>query len=31
MNKLFYPYLDRLVVIYLTDIVVYSNTLDENV
>nr|CAD1831635.1 unnamed protein product [Ananas comosus var. bracteatus] len=31
MNKLFYPYLDRFVVVYLDDIVVYSNTLEEHV
>nr|CAD1830339.1 unnamed protein product [Ananas comosus var. bracteatus] len=29
MNKLFHPYLDRFVVVYLDDIVVYSNTLEE--
>nr|CAD1820338.1 unnamed protein product [Ananas comosus var. bracteatus] len=27
MNKLFHPYLDRFVVVYLDDIVVYNNTL----
>nr|CAD1840974.1 unnamed protein product [Ananas comosus var. bracteatus] len=31
MNKLFHPYLDRFVVVYLDDIVVYSNTLEEHV
>lgn len=30
MNKLFHPYLDRFVVVYLDDIVVYSNTLEEH-
>ncbi|XP_057754711.1 uncharacterized protein LOC130974013 [Arachis stenosperma] len=31
MNEIFRPYLDRFVVIYLNDIVVYSNTLEEHV
>ncbi|XP_020101642.1 uncharacterized protein LOC109719402 [Ananas comosus] len=31
MNKLFHPYLDRFVVVYLDDIVVYSNTLEEHI
>jgi len=31
MNKLFYPFLDQFVVIYLDDIVVYSNSLEEHV
>nr|CAD1821357.1 unnamed protein product [Ananas comosus var. bracteatus] len=31
MNKLFHPYLDRFVVVYLDDIVVYSNTLQEHI
>ncbi|KAJ4717218.1 Retrotransposon protein, putative, Ty3-gypsy subclass [Melia azedarach] len=31
MNKLFHPYLDQFVVLYLDDIVVYSNTLEEHV
>ncbi|KAJ4978086.1 hypothetical protein NE237_008866 [Protea cynaroides] len=31
MNKLFHPYLDRFVVIYLDDIVIYSHTLEEHV
>ncbi|XP_050365527.1 uncharacterized mitochondrial protein AtMg00860-like [Argentina anserina] len=31
MNKLFHPYLDRFVVVYLDDIVVYSKTLQEHV
>ncbi|XP_019059506.1 PREDICTED: uncharacterized protein LOC109117174 [Tarenaya hassleriana] len=31
MNELFHPYLDRFVVIYLDDIVVYSKTLSEHV
>ena len=30
MNKIFHPYLDRFVVIYLDDIVVYSNMLEEH-
>ena len=29
MNKIFHPYLDRFVVVYLDDIVVYSNSLEE--
>nr|CAD1844098.1 unnamed protein product [Ananas comosus var. bracteatus] len=31
MNKPFHPYLDRFVVVYLDDIVVYSNTLQEHI
>ncbi|XP_020080336.1 uncharacterized protein LOC109704005 [Ananas comosus] len=31
MNKLFHPYLDRFMVVYLDDIVVYSNTLQEHI
>ena len=30
MNHIFHPYLDRFVVVYLDDIVVYSNTLEEH-
>ncbi|XP_054793649.1 uncharacterized protein LOC129299213 [Prosopis cineraria] len=30
MNKLFHPYLDQFVVVYLDDIVVYSKTLEEH-
>ncbi|KAJ4729345.1 Retrotransposon protein, putative, Ty3-gypsy subclass, partial [Melia azedarach] len=31
MNKLFHPYLDQFMVLYLDDIVIYSNTLEEHV
>lgn len=31
MNDLFHEYLDKFVVVYLDDIVVYSNTLEEHV
>ncbi|XP_031106210.1 uncharacterized protein LOC116010851 [Ipomoea triloba] len=31
MNKIFQPYLDRFVVVYLDDIVVYSNSIEEHV
>lgn len=31
MNKLFHPYLDKFVVVYLDDIVVYSQILEEHV
>uniref|UniRef100_A0A3Q7EX05 Reverse transcriptase domain-containing protein n=1 Tax=Solanum lycopersicum TaxID=4081 RepID=A0A3Q7EX05_SOLLC len=31
MNKLFHPYLDRFVVIFLEDIVVYSNSMEDHV
>nr|CAN63114.1 hypothetical protein VITISV_031750 [Vitis vinifera] len=30
-NKIFHPYLDKFVVVYLDDIVIYSNTLKEHV
>ncbi|RVW21675.1 Retrovirus-related Pol polyprotein from transposon 17.6 [Vitis vinifera] len=30
MNKIFHPYLDNFVVVYLDDIVIYSNTLKEH-
>lgn len=30
INKLFHPYLDKFVVVYLDDIVVYSQTLEEH-
>lgn len=30
MNRIFQPYLDQFVVVYLDDIVVYSNTLAEH-
>lgn len=30
MNKLFHPYLDQFVVVYLDDIVVYSKTMEEH-
>ncbi|RVW19712.1 Retrovirus-related Pol polyprotein from transposon 17.6 [Vitis vinifera] len=30
MNKIFHPYLDKFVVVYLDDIVIYSNTLKEH-
>ena len=29
--KIFHPYLDKFVVVYLDDIVIYSNTLKEHV
>lgn len=29
MNKIFHPYLDEFVVVYLDDIDIYSNTLEE--
>ena len=31
MNEIFYHYLDRFMVVYLDDIVMYSNTLKEHV
>lgn len=31
MNKIFYPYLDQFVVVYLYYIVIYSNTFEEYV
>ena len=31
MNKIFHPYLDKFVVVYLIDIVIYSNTLKKHV
>ncbi|GJY64927.1 putative nucleotidyltransferase, ribonuclease H [Tanacetum coccineum] len=31
MNKLFHPFLDKFLVVYLDDIVVYSHTLEEHV
>ncbi|RVX02487.1 Transposon Ty3-I Gag-Pol polyprotein [Vitis vinifera] len=31
MNKIFHPYLNKFVVVYLDDIVIYSNTLKEHV
>lgn len=31
MNKLFHPYLNRFVVVYLDDIMVYSCTLEEHI
>ena len=31
INKIFHPYLDKFVVVYLDDIVIYSNTLKEHV
>ena len=31
MNKISHPYLDKLVVVYLDDIVIYSNTLKEHI
>ncbi|XP_055806925.1 uncharacterized protein LOC129875680 [Solanum dulcamara] len=31
MNKIFHPYLDQFMVVYLDDIVIYGNTLEEHV
>lgn len=31
MNKIFHPYLDQFVVVYLDDIIIYSNTLEEHI
>ena len=31
MNEIFHPYLDQFMVVYLDDIVIYSNTLEEHV
>lgn len=31
MNKIFHPYLDKFVVVYLDDIVIYSQTLEDHV
>ena len=31
MNKIFHPYLDKFVVVYLDDVVIYSNTLKEHI
>lgn len=30
-NKIFYPYLDNIMVIYLDNIIIYSNTMKEHV
>ena len=31
MNKIFHPFLDKFVVVYLDDIVIYNNTLEEHI
>ena len=31
MNKIFHPYLDKFVVVYLDDIIIYSNTLKKHI
>lgn len=31
MNKIIHPYLDDFVVVYLDDIIIYNNTLEEHV
>ena len=31
LNKILQPYLDQFVVVYLDDIIIYSNTLEEHI
>ena len=31
MNKIFHPYIDKFMVVYLDDIIIYSSTLEEHV